>query len=75
MKNKLSNPRSCWWGREEFKRCRTPPAVQFHKGTHFQPVVEVNQPAALQMELVCDADVGSSVGNSPILSLQAFVLQ
>lgn len=31
--------------------------------THFQPVVEVNQPAALQVEFVGDADVRSSIGN------------
>lgn len=50
-------------------------ASSFHEATYFQPVVKVNEPAALQVELVGDADVGSRVGHGSILSLQAFILE
>lgn len=43
--------------------------------THFQPVVEVDESAALQVEFVCNADVRGSVGHGATLRLQSLILQ
>lgn len=53
----------------------TPTNFQKKGQTNLQPVVQIYQSAALQVQLVHDADIRSSVGDEPVRRLQALVLR
>lgn len=74
FEEKKNSPPSVCWGKFTSAVHNSSQMVSVDK-THFQPVVEVNQPAALQVQFVGDADIRSSIGNWTVLSLQALILQ
>lgn len=43
--------------------------------THLCPVHKVDQPAVLQVQLICDADVGGNIWNAAFFAFQCFVLK